>query len=793
MKLKEGQKSISLGAGHKLTVRLMLHEAQQLSGSDWVVTLLVEGWSLNEVYYSKQILEKFAKLIEALPGGKVPIRAFFLGGKFDHLPPEVEEEVPGPAGNVVGFANEPAVVDVDNRAALRAHVHIFESAKWMRDLLREAFDQDASKMLGLSLDAEGIIREGTAEGRSGAIADDITKLVSWEIVTDPAAGGGFDKIAASNNGGANKMKRLTRLLMAIARKLEIEGSDDAKAMAEAIVGHERVVPGSVLKDKLESILDVLTESESDERATKLDELIASFELAHVIEGISDDEDEDEEKADEKKAEDEKKEDVEDEKKVEESTDPVAAAEAVIAEFEKKLDAMQKKVDSAEEKAAVVESKAFVSAIVNGTDLPDAVKGKLLAEMDGVVLTESQVKGKIRAEREMLGKLADDGHVVDLGISKADQLRESRDVVDKRMLALDLGFGYKPEEGEEKLYEGIRPQRSIRDVYVWFTGDEDIDGVINPMKAHGGQRLTEAITTSTFTYALGTSMNKIMQQEYRAYESPWRQFSIVDRAENFKSHELIQWGSLGDIATVAEGATYLELTVAADFEATFTPTKRGGIVSITRETIINDDMRFLARVPRMVARSANRVLEQFVYNLLLNYSTAINDGTIYTGGALYTAGQSNLITDALDSDSLEAAQRALWNMTDSGSSEVLGLSPGYLVVPRELRQVAMRLQNDDKVPEGAENASNTLKGSLAGVIVSSKLQGDANNWYLTANPREIDTLTVGFINGQEAPTLILQNAENVGTVFTHDKITHKVRHEYGGAVNDFRAFIGGIVA
>jgi hypothetical protein len=53
--------------------------------------------------------------------------------------------------------------------------------------------------------------------------------------------------------------------------------------------------------------------------------------------------------------------------------------------------------------------------------------------------------------------------------------------------------------------------------------------------------------------------------------------------------------------------------------------------------------------------------------------------------------------------------------------------------------------------------------------------------------------VGFFNGREDPELFLQDQPTLGSVFSNDKLTYKIRHIYGGAVMDFRAFYGGVVA
>jgi len=61
------------------------------------------------------------------------------------------------------------------------------------------------------------------------------------------------------------------------------------------------------------------------------------------------------------------------------------------------------------------------------------------------------------------------------------------------------------------------------------------------------------------------------------------------------------------------------------------------------------------------------------------------------------------------------------------------------------------------------------------------------WIAIADPRVIDTLEVGFVGGQVNPILLIQDMPLYGLNFTQDTISYKVRHEYGGAVLDYRGF------
>jgi hypothetical protein len=52
------------------------------------------------------------------------------------------------------------------------------------------------------------------------------------------------------------------------------------------------------------------------------------------------------------------------------------------------------------------------------------------------------------------------------------------------------------------------------------------------------------------------------------------------------------------------------------------------------------------------------------------------------------------------------------------------------------------------------------------------------------------IELGFYQGRQDPELFVQNDPTVGSVFTADKLTWKIRHIYGGTVVDYRALYRG---
>jgi hypothetical protein len=62
--------------------------------------------------------------------------------------------------------------------------------------------------------------------------------------------------------------------------------------------------------------------------------------------------------------------------------------------------------------------------------------------------------------------------------------------------------------------------------------------------------------------------------------------------------------------------------------------------------------------------------------------------------------------------------------------------------------------------------------------------------MVADPKEVPTMVMGFLNGNREPEMFVQDQPNVGSVFTADKISYKVRHIYGGVIEDHRSFYRG---
>jgi len=71
--------------------------------------------------------------------------------------------------------------------------------------------------------------------------------------------------------------------------------------------------------------------------------------------------------------------------------------------------------------------------------------------------------------------------------------------------------------------------------------------------------------------------------------------------------------------------------------------------------------------------------------------------------------------------------------------------------------------------------------------------DVNDWTLIADIADVPFIEVGFLDGSEEPDLFVQDSPTQGSLFTNDQITYKIRHIYGGTVQDYRGAYKAVVA
>jgi hypothetical protein len=178
------------------------------------------------------------------------------------------------------------------------------------------------------------------------------------------------------------------------------------------------------------------------------------------------------------------------------------------------------------------------------------------------------------------------------------------------------------------------------------------------------------------------------------------------------------------------------------------------------------------------------LEKYVFSTLL----ADNPTYDVDSKELFHADHANLGSAALAEAAVTAGIAAV--MKQSDGDERIGIKPAFLLVPPDLMFTGQKLLNSAYEVGATNETINVLKGILEQIVV--KHWTDASDWYMLCDPNDVETIVLGFLNGQETPEMFLQDNPTVGTVFTNDKIRYKIRHEYAGEIVDYRGAYASIV-
>jgi hypothetical protein len=449
------------------------------------------------------------------------------------------------------------------------------------------------------------------------------------------------------------------------------------------------------------------------------------------------------------------------------------------------------LEAAQQAQRLAECELLLGRRLHESHLPGPVVEKLRRRFGGRVFEAHELERALTEEREVLAALAGLGLIREMGYEKpvvSSVVTEA----EKIQAAFDRMFDVEV----DARFAGVRAFSGIREAYARVSGDPTVRGISNlstvgMIKVDGSAplaRIAESdLTTASFSYLLGTSMNKRLLHDYQAYPAEWRRFCTEVPIKDFKQQTRVRLGSFGSLSTVNEDAAYTTLTLG-DGAATYSASKRGNIVTISRETIVNDDLHAIKQIPSKLAIAAATTLAEFVYGFLSG------NGTIYDGNALFDeTNHSNLGSSALSSSAMQAGVVAMREQTNFASKRI-GLRPRYLIVPPELEFTALVIVKSVGVPGSNNNDINPMMGYTQ-LIVSSQLPAAGtpanSSWYLAADTAEVDTIEIGFVGGQVNPAMFIQDNPLYGLNFTQDAISYKVRHEYGGAVMDWRGLYRGI--
>jgi hypothetical protein len=455
-----------------------------------------------------------------------------------------------------------------------------------------------------------------------------------------------------------------------------------------------------------------------------------------------------------------------------------------------ITARQDKTDAALKESSKLICESMLRANLAESNLPDAAKEKLKSRYAGKTFSESELKADIEAEVKYASALVESLHPsglrIEVGQADVDKLGDAVEgmIADKDINKVPRFHSI--HEAFAKV-ERVNPYSAGFKDRIWI-------GMQKTARTWDEKRaMKEAIATSSFAEVLGDRLHKRMVAEYsEAGLQDWRKISNVTSAPDFLTQRATRLGGYGtNMPTVNEAGTYTALTSPTDEEATYAVTKRGGLETISMEAIKNDNLGALRLIPKRLGRGCANTLYQFVFEFV---NPATNPA-IYDAVTIYHASHGgNLLTVALSY--AQFVNIALVLMDQAGYNEAnffLDNAPKYILVPNELWVAATEIAKSNVAFNGGRTETIPNSFSEWGMeVIRVPYWTDSNNHACMSDPKKNPGIEIAFLDGNEEPEL-LQEASNAGNDFTADQLRYKVRHIYGGAVVDFRPFVGSVVA
>jgi hypothetical protein len=710
------------------------------------VTLIRAGTSGNGNYYPDATLREAAPLFEGV--------RVFVKSDADHTR-GAGKDVRGLIGGIydVRFVEGKAT----DTGSLVGTFKPLDPADQVVTKMTEAVRRGMQNLLGLSIDAVARTRTRRSGAQTLREAVRFVKVSSVDLIVEPGAGGGLDRLVEAAPDNAPSPSRSTPGEFML--KKHLIAALLAIAATPAAVAAATPTSAGLITSLRESRSDSVSSAElitalheaCQASAVPYRDVLAACESAGEADDVT----------------------------------PAIARLVEAAKTARQAADSQRLSESLGDNAPVTRAELQMLAVrqaavvqITGSRLPQVAKDRLLAQFNATArFTEADVGTAIQAESAYIARFTESGAVRVPAFG--DLQVGDRSAAVREML--DAFF--------DPAHARHRDVRSFREAYVEITGDRYVTGQLadcdRGRMAESLGVMRESIDSATFANALGNSITRRMQAIYtgRTDLQVWRRVATSGPVSDFRSQERMRIGGYGNLPAVAQGAGYTALTSPGDEKASYAVSKRGGTEDVTLEAITNDDVQALRRIPQELALAAGNTLMEFVFDFFRT------NPTIYDTVALYHASHNNLRTGALDATEFAAHRQLMVKQTRAGSNKRLGLSPKSILVPFELQETAYNLfvrgQNNDK----------TFVQDLNPDVIVVPYWTDANDWCTVADPTELPVVEVGFLNGREEPELFVQDMPNVGSMFSNDKLTYKIRHIYGGSVlvDGFKATTKAVVA
>ena len=277
------------------------------------------------------------------------------------------------------------------------------------------------------------------------------------------------------------------------------------------------------------------------------------------------------------------------------------------------------------------------------------------------------------------------------------------------------------------------------------------------------------TTSDFPLILADTVNRTLRQAYESAPAGVRRLGRQTNAKDFRTKHRIQFSTAPTLEPVNEHGEFKSGSMA-EAEESYKIGTYGRIVGFSRQAMVNDDLGAFTDATRRMGQAAAAFEANFLAQMVVA-NPAMSDGK-----SLFHADHGNVAATAaaINVDSLSAARQSM-RLQKGLLGELIAVTPKYILVGADRETEAEKAVSTITPVQSQE--VNPFQNKLE-VVVDPRISGD---WYLVADPAEIDGLEYAYLEGAAGP----QITSEVG--FDVDGVRFRVRLDFGGGFVDWRGW------
>jgi phage major head subunit gpT-like protein len=287
-------------------------------------------------------------------------------------------------------------------------------------------------------------------------------------------------------------------------------------------------------------------------------------------------------------------------------------------------------------------------------------------------------------------------------------------------------------------------------------------------------LTRAMhTTSDFPELLTGAGNRVLAGAYQAAQSPLKAIARQRTAADFRPMSTLKTGDFAKLNEVTESGEITSMTTGEAVES-YSLKTFGGIFSLTRKALINDDLGAMGQWSAAMGRAAAETEADQLVSLLTQASGV--GPTMEDGKALFHADHGNLAASgaAPSVATLDAARLAMRTQRGLDGVSPINVPPKFLLVAPDLETTAEQLLA--ALAAATVDDQNPFAGRLTLLVEPRLTPGD---WYVFADPAAVPCLEYAYLSSAQGPQMSSRDGwETLGREF-------RIVLDFGCGATDWR--------